>query len=221
MRTITVISAHGQGIAAFKRHAKFWQHYDQKIIVSPENDELPWQEWPAWHRFTCGNAEHNGRESWKRFQSIMSALKSTVWDWCVMHEYDSFCLDPKLPEHPGFYGVLWENKESPKFMASRYANPPWTFDRESFVRMASIAETYPGIYENGEADRYWSALAQMASVPILAYDPPGFSRGTIDERSIKALRKAIHGGAYAIHGVKSEWALRAVEEFWEGRLKTP
>lgn len=216
MNTITVVSAHGQGIAAFERHLKYWK--GDVLVVSPTDDPV---EFPDGDVIKCGLAQHNGRESWKRFQIIISYLQNDTWDWCVMHEYDSFCLDPKLPEHPGFYGNLWENRESPKYMAPRYANPPWTFDRESFLRMAAVAARYPGIYENGEADRYWSALAFIAGVPILPYDPPGFSRGLIDEKkkTIQALRKAIYAGAYAIHGVKSKWALAAVEEFWDQRPK--
>lgn len=224
MNTITVVSAHGQGMAAYQRHFQYWDADgtgNGLIVISPENDPVLCTQGyrceTVWH----GKAEHNGRESWKRFQRIIESLKDRNWDWCVMHEYDSFCLDPKLPEHPGFYGNLWENRESPKYMAPRYANPPWTFDHDSFDKMAAVAAKYPGIYENGEADRYWSALAFMANVPILPYDPPGFSRGLIDEKkkTIQALRKAIYAGAYAIHGVKSKWALAAVEEFWDQRPK--
>lgn len=220
MKTIAVISAHGQSLAAFKRHQKFWAHHDDVMVVSPENDPLLPIQFPTWKNVGVGMAEHNGRESIKRFQWIMGHLQDrTDWDWCVMHEYDSFFLEHRLPEYPGFYGVLWQNKESPGYMAPIYANPPWTFDRDSLLQMTAVAERYKGIFENGEADRYWSALAYLSRVPILPYGPPGFSRGTIGPKDIPALRGAIYGGAYAIHGVKQEWVLKAVEQFWDERPK--
>lgn len=210
MNLITVVNAHGQGYPSYARHIAYWvkcARDGEMLTVCPVDDPI---ENAA---IVEGFAQHNGRESWKRFQRIFKELEARSWDWCVMHEFDSFCLDARLPEHRGFYGNVFLNKEMPKFMAPRYANPPWTFDRMTFTRMKATADRYQGLYENGEADRYFSALAMLSGAPILDYEPKGFSRGTIAESDMSELRKAIHEGAYAIHGVKSAWALQEVERF--------
>lgn len=208
MKIITVINAHGQASDAFKMNEKYWKQQDgDRLVICPEND-------PIEGAIQCGYAQHNGHESWKRFQVIIRELQTWEWDWCIMHEYDSICLNTSLPEYPGFYGNVWMNKEGAKFMAQRYANPPWTFDRGTFDMIIMRTSVYRrSVFENGEADRYWSALAMLSGVPILDYTPKGFSRGTIAEADIVDLRKSIHEGAYAIHGVKHPWVLSEIDRF--------
>lgn len=85
--------------------------------------------------------------------------------------------------------------------------------------MNRVALTYPALHEDGLADRYLSALATLACVPILNHQPPGFSRGWITERNIYALRKAIYKGSTLLHGIKQKWTLEAALQFYDERPK--
>lgn len=207
-----VVIAHGQGIAAFNRHRKYWETFKAPIlVVDPVNDpvdtDLP--------RLTIGNAEHNGHQSIIRLKALFEVLHQKPWEHCFIYEYDSFSLCPSMPGTSGLFGNLYANKESPKFTAPIYANPPWFFDRESFEAMRNVATTFP-VFEHGEADRWISALAYLAGVPLFDYDSKGFSRGTINEKDIAKLRKVIkEDRCIHIHGVKQKWVLAAIEQFYD------
>lgn len=218
MKNLVVVMAHGNGIAAFRRHEGYWKkHHEKILVVCPENDPVE----SSYETVKVGEAMHNGRGSIERIKYLFSWLHDTdCWDKCIIYEYDSFCLDPiKWNERRfrGFYGNVKKNKESPRMMAPRYANPPWTFDGDSFRKMAQVMGNYPDLYEDGEADRYLSALAMLANVPIFDYSPKGFSRGTINTKKsdIEDMKTAIYCGATMIHGVKQEWVLRAAEQFYD------
>ncbi len=212
MLQIAVI-AHGQGIAAFNRHRKYWEAFKAPIlVVDPVNDPVD----TDLERLTVANAEHNGHQSIVRLKALFDVLHYKTWDHCFIYEYDSFSLCSSMPGTTGFYGNLYANKESPKFTAPIYANPPWFFDRASFEGMRHYATTFPALFEQGEADRWLSALAYLCGIPIFDYTPKGFSRGTIDETHISKLRTAIkEEKCVHIHGVKQKWVLAAVEQFYD------
>lgn len=218
MKNRVVVIAHGNGIAAFRRHENHWKKHQEKLlVVCPENDPVESEH----ETLKIGEAMHNGKGSIERIKKLFERLyEGDYWDKCVVYEYDSFCLDPitwNTGRFKGFYGNIKPNAECPRMMAPRYANPPWTFDGDSFRKMAKVMGDYPDLYEDGEADRYLSALAMLANVPIFDYSPVGFSRGTINEkkRDIREMQKAIYRGATMIHGVKQEWVLRAAEQFYD------
>lgn len=218
MKLRVIVIAHETGIAAFKRHEKFWlKHGESPLVITPEGADLKTKH----DVIGIHGAQRHGRESSKRLKRMFDQLAFDTWDRCVIYEYDSFTLNGKLPSSAGFYGIVFPNVESPKFMAPRYANPPWCFDRESFEAMNAVRLKYPALYEDGEADRWLSALAFLANVPIFDYEPPGFSRGVIGCEDIPALKKAIYDGTVALHGVKQEWVLKAVEQFYDEANPAP
>lgn len=210
-----VVIAHGNGIAAFKRHEKFWQaHKVPLLVICPENDPVK-----SVHE-TCKVAEagHSGEQAARRLGDMLYLLAARPWDHCIIYEYDSFLLEPKLPEPCGFYGIAFRNQEAPKFMAPTYVNPPWYVDRKSFDGIVSKARSYPTVKELGYADRFLSALAFLAGVPILPFEPAGYSKGTLTFNDLPQLEMMIkHHKCYAFHGVKQEWVLRAIEQFWDER----
>lgn len=208
-----VIIAHGNGIAAFKRHEKFWLMHDVPLLVCcPENDPVE----TTHEKLVIGKAEHGGAQAALRLQGLMVELNRRQWNRCIIYEYDSFLLAPKLPQHRGFYGICFGNAESPKYSAPIYANPPWYFDRDSFEAMKAKSEAYPGFVEGGYADRYFSGLAYLAGVPVSDFEPPGYSRGLIQAEHLTEVENAIkQHHCYAFHGIKQEWVLRAIEQFWD------
>lgn len=224
--TQVVIIAHGNGRAAFERHREFWTGFgleNQPVVVQPETDRL--METGCYdNRFvvlTLGQAQHNGPDSIRRLRYLFDVLGDRMWNRCIIHEYDSISLQPMLPTGVGLFGNLKVNKEMPKFMAPIYANPPWCFSRSTFELMHAKAKQCDNLMEDGEADRWLSALAYLSGVPLFDYEPAGFSRGTIGWEDIPALREAIYKGALHIHGIKQKWVLAAAEQFYDERPKTP
>lgn len=216
MNLQVVVIAHGNGVAAFRRHEKYWLAHKAPILVcTPEDDPLE----SKYETLKTRCAEHGGFEAAERLQELLHRLPEFKTTHFIIYEYDSFLLKPKLPDHAGFYGIRFSNAESPKYIAPVYANPPWFFDRASLIRMADKAALYPGFIEGGYADRYLSALATLCGIPIMDYSPPGYSNGTISGDDIFEVEKAIKKrGCYAFHGIKQEWVLRAIEQFSEESL---
>jgi hypothetical protein len=208
-----VIIAHGNGIAAFRRHEKFWKALEAPIlVVAPEDDPVE----TSHEKLTFGLAQRNGRDSIKRLHALFDWLSVREWERCVIYEYDSFSLLPTLPTGGGLHGIVFHNNESPKFMSPRYVNPPWCFDRAAFYALHAKAKAYPTLYEQGEADRWISALAFLAGVPLFDYEPKGFSRGMITSGDVGGLTHAIKElHAIHFHGCKQEWVLRAIEQFYD------
>lgn len=213
MTLLPVIMAHGNGIAAFRRHEKYWLAHKMPLLVCcPEDDPLK----SGHETLHFKKASHAGKDAGERLKLLVEELARRTWDQCVIYEYDSFMLEPTVPGSPGIHGIVFRNDESPKFMAERYANPPWTVDRESFEAMRAVMLKYPRLHEHGYADRWLSALAMLAGVPLFDYEPAGFSRGTIQTSDIPLVNMRIkHEGCFAFHGVKQEWVLKAIEQFWD------
>lgn len=211
---VTII-AHGNGLAAFRRHKPLWAAHDAAtLVVVPEDDPIDQSEspWPVIH---VAKAQHNGPESKIRLQWILEYLASLELPRYVIYEYDSFCLSPKIHLQRGFAGNVKANKYPERFLAPRYANPPWVLDYGSLVAMLKASRRWPDLVEEGEADRYLSALAWLGNVPVLPHAPPGYSDGCITEYEITYLRKAIYGGSTMIHGIKQEWTWRAALQFYD------
>lgn len=208
-----VVLAHGNGVAAFRRHEKFWlAHEAPLLVICPENDPLV----SAHETHKTAQAAHSGEQASQRLGDMLYLLAARPWDQCIIYEYDSFLLVPKLPEPHGLYGITFRNQEAPKFMAPTYVNPPWFVDRRSFDLMMEKARAYPTVKELGFADRFISALAFLAGVPILSYDPPGYSKGTITYSDLPHLDARIkYDHCYAFHGIKQSFVLKAIEDFWD------
>lgn len=208
-----VVITHENGIAAFRRHEKFWKAFDAPILVlNPKDDRTKYTH----EKLSIGSSQRNGHDSITRLQSLFDSLSKSNWERCVIYEYDSFSLSCELPDGPGLFGIVFKDSECPKFISHRYVNPPWCFDRPTFDRLLLKSKDFPNIYEDGEADRWISALAFLAGVPIFDYSPPGFSRGTICSGDVSHLMHAVkEQRSIHFHGVKQDWVLRAIEQFYD------
>lgn len=215
---LTVI-AHGNGIAAFRRHKPLWEAHkpDLGLVLCPENDPVAQEESP-WPVVRMAQAEHNGTESWKRLRWLLEYLaRQENASHFLIYEYDSFSLSPVVQYRTGLIGNVFANQYPERFMAVRYANPPLMLDRGSVVALYRASVRCPDVIEEGECDRYLAALATLAGVPVLNFTPKGFSRGCIREEDIGALRESIYAGATMLHGIKQKWTLEAALQFYDER----
>lgn len=211
MNLQVVVIAHGNGIAAFRRHEKYWlAHKSPILVVCPESDPVESKH----ETVKLFKACHSGPDALARLKALMENIAERSWGHCIIYEYDSFMLKPDVPDDNGFHSILFPEPNT-RFLAPRYGNPPWSFDRHSFGAMISKMREYPSINEEGLADRFFSALAYLGGVPMLHYNPKGFSSGTISTEHISQVRTSIYEGGYVFHGVKQNWVLNAIEQFWD------
>jgi hypothetical protein len=216
MELCVVVIAHGRSQDTFNRHEKFWlAHKAPLIVVCPENDPISSQH----ETLKLFKAEHSGESATQRLRAIFEMLSTRKWERCLIFEYDSFFLDPNITSNMGLHGIYFDNKES-RFIAHRYPNPPWLFDRHSFGLMVNKMREYPSISELGFADRFIAALAYLSGVPMLEFDPPGFSASTILELHLPFLREQIHRGCKIVHGVKDAATLSKTLAYYEESLDT-
>ena len=204
-----VVMAHGAAQRIFDRHMAFWESHGAPILViCPENDTVKTRH----TRYSSRKAQHHGPEAHLRNRSTLQILSTIDSEFFLIFEYDSFCLNPTPNLQRGLSGVVFKDRDRARWMASRYATPPWMVDRLSLAAMESVAEEYPALTEEGFADRYFSALADLNGIPILHHSPPGFSRTTITSQDLSLLKSAIESGSSMIHGVKDSWVLHYIEE---------
>ena len=208
---LITIHAHRDGQAAFERNLAHWEMLGYDILIlCPEDAPVETKH----EVISCAKAEHHGWGSKERMVFWMEKVKRRNYNHFLLAEYDCLFLGDKLPEFGrGFYGILFHNAESPKYMADRYANPPWIIDSTSLNAMHNKAWEFPAVWEMGHQDRYLSAIAQLAGIPILPYDPPGFSRGTVGTEDLGQLCAAIICGTEMIHGIKDEFIYQKAVEF--------
>lgn len=212
------ILAHGKASDVFRRHIPLWKAHnsDDILVFCPEDDRIE-QSISPWPVSSFGKSEHNGREQWKRLRFWLQHLSLLDFSHFLIYEYDSFCLKSAAPSPSprGLIGNLALNLDPVRFISSRYALPPWLIDQASLRRMQEASDYWPDIFEEGEPDRYFSALADLAAVPILPHRPAGYAEGTIKPEHFPALKQAIQAGATMIHGVKHHWSLATVQALYE------
>ena len=233
MKLSLTILAHGAAKETFMRHLPLWQALDPDyaVLMCPKNDSITFSSVDVGAKvfvgsatlveLAVGSAEHAGRDSILRLKKVLNHLADL--DGITHHlicEYDSFSLASTIKPQTGFTGNLVANNEPCRFMTPRYANPPWLIDHMSLFQMQRAAEHYTDVWEEGYADRYLSAIAHLAGVPILPYDPPGYTQETIHERDWPSVIEAIHFGATMIHGVKDDETLELVTDIYNRRQQT-
>lgn len=206
--TVAVI-AHGKAQATFDRHLPLWEAHGAPVMVfCPNNDPIKTRH----VRHSCGEAAHHGIEANRRLRYIIRTLAAVDSEFFLIYEYDSFCLDPQPTLQKGWSGVLAPTECLASWIAYRYSTPPWMVDKESLELMAEQAVRYPAIVEKGYADRWFAAMAQTMGVPILGYEPGGFSNDTILPSQIPDMEKFITAGTTMFHGVKEEWMLKLIQD---------
>lgn len=194
------IIAHGSAQQTFDRHLKYWEALDPRLSVyCPADDAVN----TSHTRILSGNRGRATGDSIKRLRKILKDFLETEEKFLVIFEYDSICLEPEwLQVDEGIlYGNAMMNLD-PRFIAPRYLNPPWMMSRDVAFALDSAADRYPSIFETGEVDRWISAMAHLAGVPMLDFSPRGFTRGTIGHEHLPEMFAAIYDGASMIHGLK-------------------
>lgn len=212
MSMSVTILAHQDAQDVFHRHYPFWRAVtaESYMVIVPSQQTI------SARHFACVALGQAGHACYGSIERLRFMLHHFACDPAKTHhfvcEYDAIPIGTAVRESQGLTGIVMANTEPQRFMAPRYVTPPWLIDHQSAVRMSKAAQDYPEIYEEGFADRYLSALAMIAGVPILPFQAHGFSRNTIlfpEHR--EQLAAAIKQGARMFHGIKSDAVLSFIQ----------
>lgn len=191
------------------RHMPLWLAHRQNLIfVSPEDAryESPFQN------VFVGKRGY-GPGAGEQFKWILNDIaKNSPCGWGIIHEYDSFCLEPQLKPPPeGLWGnVNWI--DDARFIAMRYATAPWVVTSRCAQMILEASVKWPdlGYWEN---DRLLCSWAALAGVPLLSFAESGFTRNTISVDDVRTIawRKPFPKW---IHGVKHAEVLTEIVNVW-------
>jgi hypothetical protein len=218
--SVTVLG-HGGAQDAFDRHVPLWRGLNSgtcvSIIISPEDDPLDTTRTWRSARHKLLGPSHRAGPGWAvRFLWLFETLQNTTD--CSHHlifEYDSVCLSPDVPAQTGLSAIPMANTDLARFLAPRFSPPPWLIDHHSLQAIRRVALKYPDVTEEGFGDRLMAAWAYLASVPILAFQPPGYADERIDihdPAKMRALDQTLRRGGRLFHGFKDAETLEAAQK---------
>lgn len=213
--------AHGEksAQATFDRHLPFWRAHELPILVfTPEDNPVK----TGLTTIKLGKASHHSAEANKRFRLMLDLLYDLPQQRFAFFEYDSICLDRRLPRHPPSVGVFGNvfNNSDPKFAGSQFVHPPLMFDRETVHRILVSCRYIPDSAEFGFWDRWLGLVCDTGRIPMYSYGPEGYSENTVAEGSASA-RAAVCGGAIMIHGIKAAGVLDMLVDARQRRVAEP
>lgn len=188
----------------------FERHDVPILVITPEDDPLKTEH----EQVSMGFASHSGEFAWRRLRLLLKEMASRddVEHFALL-EYDSFFLTKKIPMTVGLCGLVQTSHDA-DFFALKFPNPPWTMDDLTVKRFHASAEGNLICKERGFADRYWAALAEITDTAMLDYDPPGFTRNTIEEKDLPMVNRHLGAGAFAFHGVKTRVVRDYIVKVW-------
>lgn len=193
------ILAHGKKQEVFNRHMPYWERLDIPICVAcPTDDPVE----TTHKRIFTGRSSLNGVHAVERLRKILEHFVCGDDAFGLFFEYDSICLLENVVERRGLHGCIkvTQPEHMARFISPRYVTSPWMLDRLSAHLMLEIAQAYP-IFEEGMDDRYLSALAHLAGVPILDFPEGSYSQNNITPKFYSHI-----GNAMWIHGLKDKSA---------------
>ena len=168
-------------------------------VCCPANDLLQ-SKYPI---IANGESSYIGPKSVERMRLHLKSILKTGHDFALVCEADSFPLTKEINWTNGLQGIVHYNLEYIRFMALRFALPPWIIDRESIERLVEVTERYPDIQEEGYDDRLLAAWAMHANIPILGYKPRGFAKDLLTPSDFGEIYQAYSEGVRFFHGIKT------------------
>lgn len=208
--TLCIVLGFGKRQDVFDRHLPLWERHGFDMVIGcPSDDPLDAR---GHDRVFTGLSSYTGIEAVKRLRYVLSKYNNQ-WEsnHLLIFEYDSICLLDKPQMSAGFHGIFQANQDPWHFVTPCYLNCPWIIDSLSATKMSMTAEEYPDLTEQGQDDRYLSALAWFSGVPLIGHKEGGFARNTIQPGDYLAMTEAIKGGVKWIHGIKDGQTLEVIK----------
>lgn len=128
----------------------------------------------------AGKRGQLGPDAWARHLAFLKILLTYPEDRFLIHESDSVCLDPKIPDY--LYAepdIVWSNNGESTFdhwpgfppgSARMSFQAPWFFSRKTIEAMVNVAPDVP-YHPNLEwVDLFLSRLTEQAGLPWRGYE---------------------------------------------------
>jgi hypothetical protein len=196
---------------------RFYEHHQAPVVIfSPEDSKIS-RMGPHICRF-IGRRQYIGQLSLDRQKAQLAALLDyTGFNWFLMNDSDSICVEPKLPaylfESPE---TLWSNSVSDAMHArpENYPYPRLAFQPPYFCHRSVIQKLIsvdvPADPTTPFIDWWMMSVAIEARVPFQNFRD-GISCPTSDEGSLAAMSDAVtNRGAIFLHSIKTLRALNQV-----------
>lgn len=215
--SVTLI-AHGAAKETLLRHIPFWLSLKPTyfLVVSPVDDQVSGVDLtPTGVPVQCasiGGRGHACPGSILRLRWILERLASlNDVEQHFVSEYDAIPLASSISLKPGWIGPMQCNNNPEWYSAKTYSTSPWMADRKTVKAMSAVSCARIDITERGMADRYLAAIANAAGVLLADYDPPGFTRNTIQPEDWPEMSSRVRKGLTMIHGIKDMKTLEQIQ----------
>lgn len=192
-------------VETFKRHLPLYKKLPGFLVVTCPFDKAVDLSLPT---IRAGMSSHIGVIAVKRVLDQFRSLIECDADWYVYFEYDSFCLDPCVPDICFEKNGIWANElivPDKEYKAQTYGGLPWVIDNDTLCKLVEIQDKTDLTLENAVQDRLMYWLIYEHHVPYHWYNNLGFSSGLCCPQEADTYAKAIMNGAVMIHGVKDQW----------------
>lgn len=208
MSAIIYYMVHGDRQSSADVLLPHWERFGIPIvIVTPEDSPIA----PTKHTHVgWGKKGSDGDAMYLRMIHILELFVKSPHSHALLVEFDCVCRLPEITFRNGLHGIpqvrpyddVW------KFMADRYVNPPYMIDGASAMKILAVAKEYPDVREGGYADRFLSALAMLAGVPVLQYPEGSWSKTDWNMERLEpgmkeSLRTAAKNGCKWYHFIKT------------------
>jgi len=195
----------------------YLHHRCPVVVLSPEDSKAEIR-YPGIENRFGGKRAYTGQESLDRQRKHLEILLTFPEQWFLIHDADSICLSPKLPDY--LYTVpdrVWSNlvidpipehqPAYPKGWPHVALQPPYFLSRKGIKALLAVAG---GITANPVMpfiDHYWVQLVLAANYPFEGF-PDGASCGTDHPEGLKCMSELVRGsGKIFVHSIKSREVL--------------
>lgn len=197
----------------------YYQHHKcPLLILSPDDSPIVARNPSIWTR-TGGKRAYIGQESLDRQLIHLKILLEHPFKHYLVHDSDSVCLSPKLPDYVYKKDVLWSNEVSdmmhsrpePDYKYPRLAfQPPYFMSRNVIQALVAVADKVKANPTTPFIDWCMMAWASEAGVPHESF-PDGISCPSSDAHSLNVMTNAVqrHGKIF-IHSIKTMSALQQI-----------
>jgi len=204
MSDLCVIMAHKAAENTLKRHLPIWESLHLDIII-----QAPVLSIPNVGRSVLGigRPAHHGPQAGARFKATLQHLEKLNYDRFIIGEYDSLLFQVPATKNALVGPMFFDGEPGPGFQSHIFVHPPFMVTK---YILHQLNEAMPrDDAENGFWDRLLGRAIEISGVPTddLLADGRAFSRNTIEPNDYSGLDKALAGGAFAFHGVKSNEVL--------------
>ena len=182
-----------------------WRKHGFPVVVtSPEDSRCVV---PGVDCVFHGLNDYTGIRSLNRWRLMLGWMAQQPFDYFMMHEADSICLNTDIPRYCYRQGVLFSNEMPDNAVPPTqafYSLAPWFMSKSVIVRMLEVSKTRPD-RPPYHGDRWVGQMVEQGAIAHQKFEP-GIGCGTLSfsrPAELEQVCSAIRAGACMIHGIKT------------------